>query len=76
MTLKEQVVQKVSGLSDDELIFLLDMIEKFTQAETKSQKSRMADRRIGIAKGQDLYDNEYDFDEMNPEIEKMFGVTK
>ena len=28
--------------------------------------------RIGIIKGQDLYDDEYDFDEMNPEIAKMF----
>ena len=27
--------------------------------------------RIGIARGQDLYDD-YDFDEMNPQIEKMF----
>ena len=29
--------------------------------------------RIGIAKGQKLYDDDYDFDEMNPEIVKMFG---
>lgn len=28
--------------------------------------------RIGIAKGQDLYDDDYDFDEMNPKIEKIF----
>ena len=28
--------------------------------------------RIGIARGQDLYDADYDFDEMNSEIEKMF----
>lgn len=28
--------------------------------------------RIGIAKGQDLYDDDYDFDEMNPQIAKMF----
>ncbi|MBD5507468.1 MAG: hypothetical protein HDR05_05340 [Lachnospiraceae bacterium] len=28
--------------------------------------------RIGIAKGQDLYNDDYDFDEMNPEIEKIF----
>lgn len=32
--------------------------------------------RIGIAKEQDLYDDEYDFDEINPEIAKMFGVTE
>ena len=28
--------------------------------------------RIGIAEGQDLYDDNYDFDEMNLEIAKMF----
>lgn len=28
--------------------------------------------RIGIAGGQKLYDDNYDFDEMNPEIAKMF----
>ena len=28
--------------------------------------------RIGIARGQNLCDADYDFDEMNPEIEKMF----
>ena len=33
--------------------------------------SRNVVNRIGIAKGQDLY-NDYDFDEMNPEIGKMF----
>ena len=27
--------------------------------------------RIEIAKGQDLYDDEYDFDKMNLQIEKM-----
>ena len=30
-------------------------------------------RRIGIAKGRNLYDDRYDFDEMNPEIAKLFG---
>lgn len=28
--------------------------------------------RIGIARGQDLYDEEYGFEEMNSEIAKMF----
>lgn len=27
-------------------------------------------KRIGIARGQNLYDDDYDFDEMNPEIAK------
>lgn len=36
-------------------------------------KTKVAADRIGLARGQDLYDDEYDFDEMNPEIAKMFG---
>lgn len=33
-------------------------------------------KRNKIAKGQKLYDDSYDFDEMNPEIDKMFGVVE
>ena len=73
LTLQEKVVQKVNGLSEDNLQFLLDMIERFMQPGSVEEKTHMASNRIGIAKGQDLYDDDYDFDEMNPEIEKMFG---
>ena len=73
MTLQEQVVQKVSGLSEDNLKFLLEMIERFMKPDPiGKEKSKISDR-IGIAKGQDLYDDDYDFDEMNPEIAKLFG---
>lgn len=72
LTLQERVVQKVNGLSEDNLQFLLEMIERFMQPAVMEDKIA-ASRRIGIAKGQNLYDDEYDFDEMNPEIEKMFG---
>lgn len=76
MTLQEQVVQKVNGLSEDNLRFLLDMIERFMQPNVLGGKTAVIESRIGIAKGQDLYDDEYDFDEINPEIAKMFGVTE
>ena len=76
LTLQEQVVQKVSGLSEDNLRFLLDMIERFMQPEAMGRKIPVNANRVGIAKGQDLYDDEYDFDEMNPEIAKMFGVME
>ncbi|MCM1179732.1 MAG: hypothetical protein NC347_05725 [Clostridium sp.] len=74
--LQEQVVQKISGLSEDNLQFLLEMIDRFMQPETKEKKDMAVAERIGIAKGQNLYDDDYDFDEMNPEIEKMFGVRE
>ena len=76
LTLQEQVVQKVSALSEDDLRFLLEMIDRFTQPDAAKGKTAVITSRIGIAKGQDLYDNEYDFDEMNPEIAKMFEATK
>ncbi len=76
LTLQEQVVQKVGGLSEDNLRFLLEMIDRFMQPDVMKGKTTDITSRIGIAKGQDLYDDEYDFDEMNPEIAKMFGVTE
>lgn len=60
--------KKVVGLSDDNLIFLSDMIDKFmrpVQVETTS-------KRIGVAEGKFVVlDN---FDDCNDEIAEMFGV--
>lgn len=74
--LQEQVVQKISRLSDDNLQFLLEMIDRYMQPEVGEKKDMVIKKRIGIAKGQNLYDDDYDFDEMNPEIAKMFGVME
>ncbi len=52
------------------------MIDRFMQPETKEKKDMAITKRIGIAKGQNLYDDDYDFDEMNPEIAKIFGVME
>lgn len=74
--LQEQIMQKINGLSEENLQFLLEMIERFMQPEITEKKEEIISSRIGIAKGQDLYDDEYDFDEMNSEIAKMFGVIE
>lgn len=74
--LQQQVVQKISELSEDNLQFLLELIERFMQPETQEKKKSIIPERIGIAKGQDLYDDDYDFDELNPEIAEMFGVME
>lgn len=73
MTLQEQVVQKVNGLSEENLQFLLDMMNRFMQSDFIENKITTDCKRIGIAKGADLYDHDYDFDEMNHEIATMFG---
>jgi hypothetical protein len=71
--LQQEVVDKITNLSDDNLLFILDMINRFMVSDDKDKIGSVS-KRIGIAKGQDLYDDEYDFDEMNDDIAKMFGV--
>ena len=70
--LQQEVVDKVTKLSDDNLQFILEMINRFMQPEEQDEKE-VDFKRIGVAKGQKLYDD-YDFDEMNEDIAKMFGV--
>ncbi|MCM1082933.1 MAG: hypothetical protein NC393_12225 [Clostridium sp.] len=70
--LQQEVVDKVTKLSDDNLQFILEMINRFMQLEEQDEKE-VDFKRIGVAKGQKLYDD-YDFDEMNDDIAKMFGV--
>lgn len=56
LTLQEQVVQKVNGLSEDNLQFLLEMIERFMQPAPMHK--RTDEKRIRIVKGQDLHGND------------------
>jgi len=76
ISLQEQVVHKVSNLSEDNLQFLLEIIDRFMLTDTVKKGETVVPKRIGIAKGQKLYDDSYDFDEMNPEIARMFGVAE
>ena len=80
-TLQRQVIQSLNGLSDDNLKFLLDMIQRFMKpAEdgeknlSKVTKDKSNIRRIGSLEGQNLIDADYDIDECNDEIAEMFGV--
>ena len=80
-TLQREVIQSLNGLSEDNLKFLLDMIQRFMKpAETGEQTlnsatmDRNSIRRIGSLEGKDLIDADYDIDECNDEIAAMFGV--
>ena len=82
-TLQREVIQSLNGLSDDNLKFLLDMIQRFmkpTEVEEKTLNSattgRNSIRRIGSLEGQNLIDADYDIDECNDEIAEMFGVSR
>lgn len=68
-TLQKQVIQSLNGLSEDNLQFLLDMIQRFMKpsgiGENNNEKSdiiRNGMRRIGSLEGQDLIDADYDID--------------
>lgn len=75
-TLQKQVIQSLNGLSEDSLKFILDMIEKFIKPVNtiKANPTAMAKvRQIGIYKPDELYAPDYDIDEDNAEIARMFG---
>lgn len=79
--LQKQVIQSLNGLSDDNLLFLLDMIQRFMKPGAgqdpnigKGEPAGSSIRRIGSLEGQDLVDVNYDIDECNDEIAEMFGV--
>ena len=80
-TLQREVIQSLNGLSDDNLKFLLDMIQRFMKPSeageetlNSASRDRKGIRRIGSLEGQDLIDADYDIDECNDEIAEMFGV--
>lgn len=79
--LQSQVIQSLDGLSDDNLQFLLDIIQRFMKPDKikendeKSVIFKENTRRIGSLEGQDLIDADYDIDECNDEIAEMFKVN-
>lgn len=66
--LEEKVIEKVVGLSDENLIFLSEMIDKFM----KPVRMETVSKRIGAAEGRFVVPD--DFDACNGEIAEMFGV--
>ena len=80
--LQREVIQSLDGLSDDNLSFLLEMIQRFMKSSEKKEENvnelainKKIVRRIGSLEGQDLIDADYDIDECNGEISEMFGVN-
>ena len=80
--LQRQVIQSLNELSDDNLQFLLDMIQRFMKPDKIEEKDnnrsmtiKSSNRRIGSLEGQNLIDADYDIDMCNSEIADMFGVN-
>lgn len=49
--LQDQIVQKISGLSEENLQFLLEMIDRFMQPETKEKRIWQSQRGLELPKG-------------------------
>ncbi|MCM1100956.1 MAG: hypothetical protein NC398_06185 [Acetatifactor muris] len=80
--LQSKVIQSLDGLSEDNLQFIFDMIQRFMKNDKAQEKSNAKSAiansnicRIGSLEGQDLIDADYDIDECNEEIAEMFGVN-
>ena len=68
VTLEEKVIKKEAGLSDDNLMFLSDVTDKFME----SPKVENISKRIGVAEGKFVVPD--DFDACNDKIAEMFGA--
>ena len=73
-TLQKQAIGLLDGLSDDNLEFLINLITKFMIPESteKIEMKSGSKYKIGIFKGKKWCAPDYDLDEDNEEIEKLF----
>ena len=78
--LQEQAMQIIGEMSEEKLKVFVPFMQMFIQSKNNIamdgavQSGKKNAKRIGIAEGENLYDHDYDFDEYNGEIAKMFGV--
>ncbi|MCM1046597.1 MAG: hypothetical protein NC417_13920 [Candidatus Gastranaerophilales bacterium] len=74
--LQLEVSKSLEGLSEENLRFLLEMINKYMKPASHLNDDITAvssNRRIGVLKGKRIFTPGYDFDEDNEEIAKLFG---
>lgn len=77
--LQEQVMEIIEEMPEENLKVLVNFMQIFVQRDDKPltavRSVKKASKRIGIAEGEELYAPDYDIDEYNGEIAKMFGVV-
>ncbi|WP_276951451.1 hypothetical protein [Acetatifactor muris] len=77
--LQKQVMEIIEEMPEENLKVLVNFMQIFVQSKSKSLSAahsvKRASKRIGIAEGEELYAPDYDIDECNGEIAKMFGVV-
>ena len=77
--LQIQVEESLEGLSDENLSFLLEMINRFMKPavdENPLIQNSSSVRPLGLYKHEKFCADGYDIDEDNYEIARMFGVIK
>lgn len=77
--LQRQVMEIIGEMPEENLKVLVNFLKIFIQPKNESltgmHTAKKASKRIGIAEGETLYASDYDIDEYNDEIAKMFGVV-
>ena len=72
--LQAQVVSSLEGLTDEDLMFLLDMINRFMKPVNSEKTVGKVERKLGLYKDRKFIADGHDLDEFNDEICEMFGV--
>lgn len=77
--LQKQAMEIIGEMSEDNLKVLVNFMQIFIQPHNGTpavaRPVKKASKRIGIAEGEELYAPDYDIDEYNDEIAKMFGAV-
>ena len=73
--LKQQAITIIDKIPDEKLGTLIDLMKMLVQPASEYSSDDKQSVRIGLARDRDLYNPEYDFDEYNVEIAKLFGAT-
>lgn len=77
--LQNQVSKSLEGLSEEDLRFLLDMINRFMKpavSDNEQTQEQKISRPLGMYRNEQFYADGYDIDEDNEEIARMFGVIE
>lgn len=72
MTMQQEVMTLTNEVPADRMHLVIEFLRNIVSEQPANAS---ASKRIGIAKNQKLYADDYDFDEDNETIAKMFGVV-
>lgn len=77
--LQKQAIAIITDMSEENLKVLVHFMQIFVLPQNEIKRTgsntlvKAPSKRIGIAEGEELYAPDYDIDEYNEEIAKMFG---